>query len=200
VFVLGSWTGRPDRSGFNPELRVINGVSWPHTERLTYTAGDTIRWRWVNPTDSPHPMHLHGFYFDVTHRGSWAADTTFATGDAPRVVTQTPLPGGTYAMTWIPEEPGNWLLHCHVAFHTSLFLGAAVQPDPKDPITVDHAHGMRGMVLAVSVRRGHRRRGGRRRPPARVQSVSSPRQHLGASRESSTRWRSSSRTATSPRR
>jgi FtsP/CotA-like multicopper oxidase with cupredoxin domain len=154
VFVLGSWTGRPDRSGFNPELRVINGVSWPHTERLTYTAGDTIRWRWVNPTDSPHPMHLHGFYFDVTHRGSWAADTTFATGDAPRVVTQTPLPGGTYAMTWIPEEPGNWLLHCHVAFHTSLFLGAAVQPDPKDPITVDHAHGMRGMVLAVSVRPG----------------------------------------------
>ena len=154
IFVLGSWTGRVDSSGFAPDLRAINGVSWPHTERLAYTAGDTIRWRWVNPTDSPHPMHLHGFYFDVTHRGSWAADTAFAREDAPRVVTELTMPGGTYAMTWVPEEPGNWLLHCHIAYHTSLFLGTTVQPDPKDPVTVDPMHGMRGMVLAVSVRPG----------------------------------------------
>ncbi len=57
VFVLGSWTGLEDSSGFAPDLRVINGLSWPNTERLSYTAGDTILWRWVNPTDSPHPMH-----------------------------------------------------------------------------------------------------------------------------------------------
>jgi FtsP/CotA-like multicopper oxidase with cupredoxin domain len=43
VFVLGSWTGPEDKKlGFAPELRVINGLSWPGTERLTYTAGDTI--------------------------------------------------------------------------------------------------------------------------------------------------------------
>ncbi len=154
VFVLGSWTGPPDSLGISAELRTINGVSWPRTERLTYTAGDTIRWRWVNPTDSPHPMHLHGFYFDVTHRGSWAADTAFAPADVPRVVTELPQPGGTYDMVWVPEEPGNWLMHCHIAFHTSLYLSAAREPDPADPITVDHAHGMRGMVLAVTVRPG----------------------------------------------
>ena len=151
IFVLGSWTGLVDTSGYAPDLRVINGVSWPRTERLTYTAGDTVRWRWVNPTDSPHPMHLHGFYFDVTHRGTWAADTALAPGDVPRVVTEMPLPGGTYAMTWVPEEPGNWLMHCHIAYHTSLFLSAKVEPDPADPVTVDHEHGMRGMVLAVSI-------------------------------------------------
>ena len=154
IFVLGSWTGPADTAGNTPDLRTINGLSWPRTERLTYTAGDTIRWRWVNPTDSPHPMHLHGFYFDVTHRGSWAADTAFAAADVPRVVTELPQPGGTYDMTWVPEEPGNWLMHCHVAYHTSLYLSAAMVPDPVDPITVDHAHGMRGMVLAVTVRPG----------------------------------------------
>jgi manganese oxidase len=154
VFVLGSWTGAPDSAGIAADLRVINGVSWPRTERLTYTAGDTVRWRWVNPTDSPHPMHLHGFYFDVTHRGSWAADTAVAPNDVPRVVTEMPLPGGTYDMRWVPEEPGNWLVHCHVAYHTSLYLSAKVEPDPADPVTLDHAHGMRGMVLAVSVRPG----------------------------------------------
>src|SRR5829696_1194625 len=45
VFVLGSWTGAPaDGNSFAADLRVVNGLSWPHTERLTYTAGDTIRW------------------------------------------------------------------------------------------------------------------------------------------------------------
>jgi len=154
IFVLGSYTGPPDSAGYNPELRVINGLSWPRTERLTYTAGDTIRWRWVNPTDSPHPMHLHGFYFDVTHRGSWAADTAFSVADAPRVVTQNPVPGGTFEMRWVPEEPGNWLLHCHIAFHTSMFLAATIPPDPADPLAVDPMAGMRGMVLAISVRPG----------------------------------------------
>jgi manganese oxidase len=113
-----------------------------------------VRWRWVNPTDSPHPMHLHGFYFDVTHRGSWAADTALGLENTARVVTEMPIPGGTYAMTWVPEEPGNWLVHCHVAFHTSLFLSSRAVTDLRDPVTVDHDHGMRGMVMAVSVRPG----------------------------------------------
>jgi FtsP/CotA-like multicopper oxidase with cupredoxin domain len=155
IFVLGDWTGPVDKAaGFAPDLRVINGRSWPGTERLTYSAGDTIRWRWVNPSDSPHPMHLHGFYFDVNTRGSWAVDTAMAPGDVPRVVTEMPLPGGTYTMTWVPEEPGNWFVHCHVAYHTSLYLAAKLVKDPPDPVLVDHVHGMRGMVLAVNVRPG----------------------------------------------
>ena len=154
VFVLADWIGARDSSGNSPELRVINGLSWPHTERFSYTVGDTVRWRWVNPSDSPHPMHLHGFYFDVTSRGSWAADTSFARADRSTVVTEMPLSGGTFAMTWVPTEPGNWLMHCHVAFHTSMFLSPRMVDDPPDPIVVHPSHSMRGMVLAVSVAPG----------------------------------------------
>jgi FtsP/CotA-like multicopper oxidase with cupredoxin domain len=164
TFVLADWIGpRDSASGFNPELRVINGLSWPHTERFTYTVGDTIRWRWVNPSESPHPMHLHGFYFDVASRGSWAADTALTGDYQSRVVTEMPLSGGTFAMTWIPEEPGNWLFHCHVAFHTSMFLSPELVPDPDDPIAIHPSHGMRGMVLAVTVEPG---RSTARRPTA----------------------------------
>ena len=137
-----------------PELRVINGLSWPHTERLTYAVGDTVRMRWINPTDSPHPMHLHGFYFDVTSRGSWKADTVFSPTSRPRVVTEMPLTGGTFAMTWVPDEPGNWLMHCHVAFHTSLFASPVLVPKPKDPVALGHMGSMRGMVLGITVTPG----------------------------------------------
>lgn len=154
VFVLADWIGPADSAGLSPELRVINGLSWPHTERFRYTVGDTIRWRWVNPSDSPHPMHLHGFYFDITSRGSWAADTALPKGDQSRVVTEMPHSGGTFAMTWVPEEPGNWLFHCHIAFHTSMFLSPKYVVDPEDPIAMRPEHGMRGMVLAVTVRPG----------------------------------------------
>lgn len=154
VFVLGSWTGPEDRNDIAPDLRVINGLSWPNTEKLSYTVGDTVLWRWVNPTDSPHPMHLHGFYFDVVSRGNWAADTMYAPKDARHVVTEMPRSGETFVMRWVPDEPGNWLLHCHVAYHTSVFLSARVVPDPGDPVLIDPMHGMRGMVMAVSVKPG----------------------------------------------
>jgi manganese oxidase len=162
VFVLADWIGpRDSASGYNPELRVINGLSWPHTERFAYSVGDTIRWRWVNPSDSPHPMHLHGFYFDITSRGTWAADTALSKADQPSVVTEMPLSGGTFSMTWVPDEPGNWLFHCHVAFHTSFLLAPRVVPDPPDPLLLHPSHSMRGMVLAVTIKPG---RSAARRP------------------------------------
>ena len=154
IFVLGDYSGPADSAGDNAELRVINGLSWPHTERFTYSAGDTVRWRWVNPSDSPHPMHLHGFYFEVASRGTWARDSTFARRDVSHVVTEMPLSGETFAMTWVPREPGNWLFHCHVAFHTSLYLSAAIVRNPADPLLVDPMQGMHGMVLAVTVKPG----------------------------------------------
>ena len=57
-------------------------------------------------------------------------------------------------MTWAPEEPGNWLFHCHVAFHTSMYLSPKLVPDPPDPVLVHPQHGMRGMVLAVTIKPG----------------------------------------------
>ena len=167
IFVLGDWIA-PNQGPDGPQLRVINGLSWPHTERLSYAVGDTVRWRWLNPSESPHPMHLHGFYFDVTSRGSYAADTTLALAQRSRVVTEMPMPGSTFAMTWVPDEPGQWLFHCHVAFHTSMFLSPLPVADPADPVAIDPMKdmtaSMRGMVLAMTIRPG----ASRARRPARI--------------------------------
>ena len=72
---------------------VINGLSWPATERLTYVRGEAVRWRVINLSSQTHPMHLHGFYFTVTRTGNGRRDEPVAGGEGRRVVTQL-LPSG----------------------------------------------------------------------------------------------------------
>ena len=154
VFVMGLWLKAPDSASGDPggEFMVINGKSWPETERLGYTVGDTVRWRWLNPTSSSHPMHLHGFYYEVDSRGSGAADTVYAPDDRRMVVTELMPPGGTMTARWTPTRPGNWLFHCHFAFHIadaqllSATPGAAGGHDRAHP-----THRMAGLVLGMHV-------------------------------------------------
>lgn len=154
VFVMGLWLKPPDSASADPggEFMVINGKSWPETERLGYTVGDTVRWRWLNPTSSSHPMHLHGFYYQVDSRGSWAADTVYPPAARRMVVTELMPPGGTMTTRWTPARPGNWLFHCHFAFHIadaqllSAEPGAASGHDGAHP-----THRMAGLVLGMHV-------------------------------------------------
>ena len=97
------------------------GCSWPATERLTYSVGESVRWRILNLSTQLHPMHLHGFYFEVDALGDGSQETSFADGEKrPRVVTQLMAPGHTLNMRWTPEKVGNWLFHCHRMLHVSL--------------------------------------------------------------------------------
>jgi FtsP/CotA-like multicopper oxidase with cupredoxin domain len=48
-----------------------------------------VRYRVINASTAVHPMHLHGFYFDVNSRGdgTWTARSAARTS-VPRVVTE----------------------------------------------------------------------------------------------------------------
>ncbi|HSK21213.1 MAG TPA: multicopper oxidase domain-containing protein [Longimicrobiales bacterium] len=129
----------------------INGRSWPHSERIDQTVGDTVRWRWLNGSYLTHPMHLHGFHFRVQAKGDGAADTTYTDADAREVVTEFMRSGSTFAMEWTPTRAGNWLFHCHMAAHITPFPArpdSLQQHDAHD--VVQHAlQGMAGLVLGI---------------------------------------------------
>lgn len=133
-------------------VAAVNGRSWPYTERLSYTVGDTIRWRVINGGSIPHPMHLHGFYFQVDARGDAQRDTLFTLTQRRQAVTEWLIRGTTMAMTWVPTRPGNWLFHCHLVTHIAgaLHLGA-----PGSTHHAEHAghveSGMAGLVMGVRV-------------------------------------------------
>lgn len=125
-------------------LYTINGRSWPNTERLRATVGDSLHWRVINASDAPHPMHLHGFYYRVD---SFTGPLVGREGQGPpgrRVVTELMWPFSSMSLTWSPDRPGNWLFHCHWSIHLE---PDSVSAAPDDPHHLD----MVGLVLGISV-------------------------------------------------
>ncbi len=130
----------------------INGKSWPYTERLTMTVGDSLRWRVINGTIRGHPMHLHGFYFRTTAIGTGIASRRVANAEQSLAVTESYAPWSTRDFTWSPDRPGNWLFHCHLSFH--VISDARLDKDPADqhqahsPDPMVH---MAGLVMGLTV-------------------------------------------------
>ena len=160
VLIIGMWAdtlGSENTQQLDRLLFVVNGRSWPHTERLSYSVGDTVRSRLLNVSADIHPMHLHGFYFQVESRGDGRVDTTLAEAARELVVTHLLRPGRTILMTWIPERAGNWLFHCHIPAHFGprgpLGTVRANRSDAAPPHELsNHAlEGMNGLVVGVTV-------------------------------------------------
>jgi FtsP/CotA-like multicopper oxidase with cupredoxin domain len=152
ILVLNIWGSRLDSAAYRSAL-TINGRSWPYNERIQATAGDTLRWRVLNGTRRNHPMHLHGFYYQVESRGDGFADTVYSAAGRRQVVTEGLRPFNTMAMSWVAERPGNWLFHCHLGFH--VVPSARLRPPPADNhdrMAHDPNAHMAGLVLGIAVR------------------------------------------------
>lgn len=158
ILVIGMWadsTGTELNRHRIRELFVINGRSWPHTDRLSYERGEVVRWRVINASADLHPMHLHGFYFRVLRRGDGKADTVYgARGDL--VNTERMLPGATMSVSWVADRLGNWLFHCHIPGHFAP-RGPLGYPLPAALAQTGSTHSnvstaMGGLVTAIEVK------------------------------------------------
>src|SRR5215468_2598208 len=161
VLVIEHWTNgvRNAIGGRVAESRrrfVINGLSWPHTERLSHGVGDVVHMRVINVSAGVHPMHLHGFYFNVDSRGDERHDELFPADSSPHLVVTERLDiGRTFTMTWKPTRPGNWLFHCHDAAH--LDYGGRLDTTGPEPADLHHhvtnhaLEMMAGPVLGITV-------------------------------------------------
>jgi FtsP/CotA-like multicopper oxidase with cupredoxin domain len=159
VLLMGFWNKLPPGPQPQPDNRnrfVINGRSWPNTERLNYRVGDVVRLRLINAGANVHPMHLHGFYFNVDSRGTEFADTVFPPTQSPRMaVTERLAPERTFSLTWKPTRPGNWLFHCHDNVH--LEYGGAIDSTGRPPRQAHHHvdnHAMEmmaGPIMGITV-------------------------------------------------
>jgi FtsP/CotA-like multicopper oxidase with cupredoxin domain len=153
IFMIGMCGVNRDSNTTMAEY-VINGLSWPYTERLNYKQGDTVHWRVINTSVLIHPMHLHGFPFIVNSFGTAGKDSIVPKEKERLVVTQfiTTI-NNAIRMTWVPEREGNWLFHCHLADH--IMPESFLRTQPVDHVAMNlqtHAHeGMGGLIMGIRI-------------------------------------------------
>jgi FtsP/CotA-like multicopper oxidase with cupredoxin domain len=91
----------------------INGKVGPAITPLIVRLGDRVRIRVINLGMDHHPIHLHGHTFQVT-----------AT-EGGRIPESARYPGNTVIVgvaqardiEFVANNPGNWMLHCHLPHH-----------------------------------------------------------------------------------
>jgi FtsP/CotA-like multicopper oxidase with cupredoxin domain len=162
VFVIGVWLdvgvrGAAPRNGQN--IAVINGKSWPYTERFTYEAGKPVRWRWINTSYDHHPLHLHGAYFRVRSEGDGEVDVALPAEKQRLAVTERIPAGGTRSIALLLEREGRWIFHCHMLMHMSaeyrylepIVPGAGLRPAVGMHHYAVDPTGMAGLVLGITV-------------------------------------------------
>src|SRR5687768_7090632 len=92
----GGGAGVRDRGVWPTTLRAAfqtascSGSAW-NRYRLKASSTWTSSDRLAATSPSSTLRHLYGFYFGITSRGTWAADTALNKADPARVVTQMPL-------------------------------------------------------------------------------------------------------------
>lgn len=90
----------------------INGIPSWEAPPLHADLGETQIWTFKNTIDFAHPMHLHGFFFQVLSMD----------GVAPAVkewkdTVDVRVDGETKIAVHFDERPGMWMLHCHILDH-----------------------------------------------------------------------------------
>lgn len=92
-------------------LYTINGEVFPNTPMFMVSEGDLVKTTIVNRGSVDHPMHLHGHHMLVLSyngkpvKGTWWSDTLDV------------LPGDTYEVAFLADNPGVWMDHCHNLTH-----------------------------------------------------------------------------------
>ncbi|MET7736992.1 multicopper oxidase family protein [Streptomyces sp. NPDC005402] len=86
----------------------INGTPFdmndPGAHPIVVEEGQRVRLDFINGTDMWHPVHLHGHTYQIGDLG-------------PRKDTAIVLPSRKVSVFLDADNPGQWMLHCHNAYH-----------------------------------------------------------------------------------
>lgn len=78
------------------------------TAPIPLALGERVRITFVNDTMMPHPLHLHGMFFELV---------TDAGTHRPRKHTLVLKPGEKASVDVTADAPGQWAFHCHLLYH-----------------------------------------------------------------------------------
>ncbi len=102
----------------------FNGKSGPAATPLIVRHGERVRVRIINLGMDHHPIHLHGHQFVITGteggrqpKTTWGPNNTVLVGVAQ-----------ARAVEFVANNPGNWMIHCHMPHHMMNQMSSMVGP------------------------------------------------------------------------
>jgi FtsP/CotA-like multicopper oxidase with cupredoxin domain len=113
--------------GDGPLGYVLNGKSFPATTPIVAKKGDWVLIHMANDGSMLHPMHLHGYHFEVVAEDGFPLEQPYMAD------TLVVAPGQRFDVLVHAVFPGAWAFHCHILPH------------------VEGPQGMYGMVTALVV-------------------------------------------------
>ena len=99
----------------------FDGVKFSEgAEPIPFRHNERVRLNLINDTMMPHPIHLHGHFFEVV---------TGSAGHHPVKHTVNVLPGGKVSVDLTANALGDWAFHCHMMLHmmTGMFRVVTVR-------------------------------------------------------------------------
>jgi FtsP/CotA-like multicopper oxidase with cupredoxin domain len=136
VFLLNAFDIEP--GSMTPKINTMldfnlwcwNSRIFPGLDPFVVRQGDRVRIRFGNLTMTNHPVHMHGYDFEVTCTdGGWVPKSA----RWPEVSVDVAV-GQMRAFEFDAIYPGDWAIHCHKSHHTMNAMGH----DVPTMIGVDH--------------------------------------------------------------
>ena len=94
-------------------------------EPIPFRHNERVRLNLINDTMMPHPIHLHGHFFELVSGDA---------GHRPLKHTVNVLPGGKVSLDLTADALGDWAFHCHMMLHmmAGMFRVVTVRQDGAD--------------------------------------------------------------------
>ena len=97
---------------------------------IPFRLNERVRVTLINDTMMPHPIHLHGHFFElVTGQGAYG----------PRKHTINVPPGGKMTFDVTADAAGDWAFHCHNLYHMNAGMMRVVTVRPLQGDTLNEA-------------------------------------------------------------
>jgi CopA family copper-resistance protein len=88
----------------------FDGKKFSEADPIVIKLGERVRFALINDTMMEHPIHLHGFFFQVEN-GQDAM---------PSKHTINVKPGERVNVVFTADTPGYWAFHCHLLYHMEM--------------------------------------------------------------------------------
>ena len=134
--VLGG--GIAFRNGTVDPADTFNAMTSPNIPPIRVREGQLVRLHIVNPGDNTsHPIHIHGHIFSVLAKNGHPL-----TGSPVHTDTMLVGPHETWDVAFKADNPGIWMLHCHILSHAAGGMSMTINYDGvSTPFTMGSTSG-----------------------------------------------------------